>query len=60
MLFLNDIALLKTDISSELFIKKKIFNVMNYEDTAEKEVLYSKFSMIPSITAKANSKIYKP
>lgn len=33
---------------------------MNYEDTAEKEVLYSKFSMIPSITAKANSKIYKP
>lgn len=26
---------------------------MNYEDTAEKEVLYSKFSMIPSITAKA-------
>lgn len=59
MLFLNDIALLKTNISCELFIKKKI-NVMNYEDTAEKEVLYSKFSMIPSITAKANSKIYKP
>lgn len=59
MLFLNDIALLKTNISCELFIKKK-FNVMNYEDTAEKEVLYSKFSMIPSITAKANSKIYKP